>query len=141
MKALIDTNVLIYDTFEDSIFHRDARKLLDSLNIWYLPLIVLYEYVWFMKGLGVSAKDVYDKVLEYIESERTRVVAETGKIVLSALTSILDENISLSRFNDKILVQIALEGKIPIASYDRKLRSQARKHGLTILPPRIPKIS
>jgi len=45
MKALIDTNVLVYDTFEDSIYHAEAKKLLDSLDRWIIPSIVIHEYV------------------------------------------------------------------------------------------------
>jgi len=32
MRAVIDTNVLIYDLVEDSEFHKEAEKLLDSLE-------------------------------------------------------------------------------------------------------------
>ena len=53
MKALIDTNVLVYDTFEDSIYHAEAKKLLDSLDRWIIPSIVIHEYVWVMRILKI----------------------------------------------------------------------------------------
>lgn len=34
MKAVIDTDVPIYDTFEDSVFHEEARALLEKLGEW-----------------------------------------------------------------------------------------------------------
>ncbi len=34
MRAVIDTNVLVYDTFEDSVHHERAKKLLDDLDGW-----------------------------------------------------------------------------------------------------------
>ncbi|MGC9104480.1 MAG: PIN domain-containing protein [Candidatus Methanodesulfokora sp.] len=62
---MIDTNILIYDTFEDSLHHKKAAELLDELDRWLIPLIVLYEFVWFLRGLSVSTVDVRDKLLEY----------------------------------------------------------------------------
>jgi len=32
MRAVIDTNVLIYDTFEDSLYHSEAKNILDPLE-------------------------------------------------------------------------------------------------------------
>jgi predicted nucleic acid-binding protein len=65
-EAVIDTSVLVYDTFEDSLYHEAAARLLDSLDRWLIPLIVVYEYVWFLKGLNVRPADARDKLLEYI---------------------------------------------------------------------------
>lgn len=45
LEAVIDTNVLVCDTFEDSIHHEGAARLLDSLDHWLIPPIVIYEYV------------------------------------------------------------------------------------------------
>ncbi|MEO2152327.1 MAG: PIN domain-containing protein, partial [Thermococcus sp.] len=47
MHGVIDTNVLIYDTFEDTEFHKKAEETLESLDRWYVPAIVTQEYVWF----------------------------------------------------------------------------------------------
>lgn len=72
MKAVIDTNVLIYDTLEDSVFHEEARGLLERLEEWLIPLIVVYEYIWFMKGLNVSVGDALAKTEEYLLLSRER---------------------------------------------------------------------
>jgi len=44
-EAVIDTNVLVYHTFEDSLYHEAATSLLDRLDRWLVPLVVVYEYV------------------------------------------------------------------------------------------------
>jgi predicted nucleic acid-binding protein len=31
-EAVVDTNVLVYDTFEDSLYHEATARLLDSLT-------------------------------------------------------------------------------------------------------------
>lgn len=56
MRALLDTNVLIYDTYEDSTRHSKASSILDELDEWVISLIVVYEYAWFLKGIGGTLK-------------------------------------------------------------------------------------
>ena len=137
MRALIDTNVLVYDTFEDSIYHEEAVKMLDKLDDWVIPLIVIYEYVWFLKGLKISTSDVYEKVLEYLEESKTTLVPEGYWEVKWSLLKLLREEISLSRFNDKIILATAIRHELPLASFDKKLRRQAKKNGVTVLPAKI----
>ena len=50
MSAVIDTNVLVFDTFEDSEFHAEASGRLDSIEKWHLPDIVFHELMWFFKS-------------------------------------------------------------------------------------------
>lgn len=73
MSAVLDTNVMVYDTFEDSLYHERARDLLESLEIWVIPTIVIYEYVWLMKELGVSLEKISAKVQEYAWDPKARV--------------------------------------------------------------------
>lgn len=134
MKAVIDTNVFVYDTFSDSLYHGSARKLLDGLRVWAIPIIVLYEYVWFMKGLGIDSEDVRDKLMEYIDSGKTVVVREGKEEIKRAMNTIVHEYISLSRFNDKVILQLAVREGLPVASYDRKLRKQADRLGIRVVP-------
>ena len=47
MKAVIDTNILIYDLVEDSELHKEAEELLDSLEEWLIPSLVIHEFTWF----------------------------------------------------------------------------------------------
>jgi len=47
MKAVIDTNILIYDLVEDSEFHKEAGELLDSLEEWLIPSLVIHEFTGF----------------------------------------------------------------------------------------------
>jgi predicted nucleic acid-binding protein len=68
---VVDTNVLVYDTFEDSLYHEAAARLLDSLDRWLIPLIVVYEYVWVLKGLNVEPAHVREKLLEYLTEEKS----------------------------------------------------------------------
>jgi len=44
VKAVIDTNVLVYDTIEDSNFHEEVRDKLYKLEKWIIPSVVLEEF-------------------------------------------------------------------------------------------------
>lgn len=40
VEAVIDTNALIYDTIEDSAYHKDAEEKLSSMSKWVIPTVV-----------------------------------------------------------------------------------------------------
>ena len=133
MKAVIDTNVLVYDTFEDSLYHKEARKLLDDLDVWIIPIIVIHEYVWVLKALKIDAEDVLYKTEEYINNPKTELISESN-IIVKALNTIVKENLSLSRYNDKVILFVAVNNDFNIATFDEKLRKQALNFGLKVLP-------
>ncbi len=135
MHGVIDTNVLIYDTFEDTGFHSEAENLLESLDRWYVPAIVMQEYVWFFKNNGFSAKDALESLSGYIDDPRFRGISENPKIIESALNFLVGEKISLSRFNDVIVLLHALE-KGTLVTFDKKLRGMAKRKGIKVLPER-----
>lgn len=136
-SAVLDTNVIVYDTFEDSLYHEAARDLLDSLDVWVLPLIVLYEYVWLMKELGVSLEEISAKVQEYAWDPKARVTSGGRDAVRWALAALMEEGLSASRFNDKVVLSIAEREGIPIATFDRRLRAQALREDIEVLPTSI----
>ena len=133
MHGVIDTNVLIYDTFEDTEFHSDAENVLDSLDRWYVPAIVTQEYVWFFKNNGFSAKDALESLRGYTEDPRFRGLSENPKIIENALNLLVEERISLSLFNDVVVLLHALE-RGTLVTFDRKLRSLAERKGIKVLP-------
>ena len=66
MKRLIDTNVLIDETLEDSDRHEEACKLVDSSQRALLLRTVLLEYIWVMlKKVDAPPEFVMRKVEEY----------------------------------------------------------------------------
>ncbi len=136
-EALLDTNVLIYDTYEDSLYHIDASQLLDGLRVWVIPLIVFYEYTWFLKGMGESPDTLMEKLEDYTLSEKSQVYREDESMLRSAASSLARDNLSLSRFNDEVILTIAIREDLPLATFDRRLRSRAKRAGLSVLPPRV----
>ncbi len=133
-KAVIDTNVLIYDLFEDSLHHEEASKVLDNLETWVIPSIVVHELIWFLKGLGLGARKSHELVLQYLDNEKTTLKPVKHHHIKKALNTILNENLSLSRYNDKLILAVATEEETPIATFDKKLRQQASKLNIPVIP-------
>ena len=129
-----DTNVLIYDTFEDSIYHEEAKNILNSLKEWIIPTIVLHEYVWALKSLKIDVKTVLEKVEEYVYHVKTKTVYETQDDVIYSLKTILHDRLSLLRYNDMVILSIAIRLRTPLATFDKKLRTQAEKTNVKVLP-------
>ena len=73
-RAVVDTNVIIYDYVKDSELHSRAEEILNSLDKWVIPAIVVYEFVWFLKGMGLEG--MLRDVLEYIRDEKAEVVCD-----------------------------------------------------------------
>jgi len=133
MHGVIDTNVLIYDTFEDTEFHKRAEGVLESLNRWYVPAIVVQEYVWFFKNNGFSAGEALEALEGYMEDPRFKGLSEDPKLIESALNFVVAEKLSLSHFNDVVILLHALE-KGTLVTFDAKLRKLAKRKGVTVLP-------
>ncbi len=130
MHAVIDTNVLIYDVVEDSKFHESAKELLDNLKRWLIPTITVYEFVWFFRDHNFNADETKDFLEQYIHSPKCKVIPDNGEFTSRAFE--LLEGSSLSRFNDMVILAVA-ERYGAIATFDRKLRSKAKKMNILIL--------
>ncbi|MBP1450055.1 MAG: PIN domain-containing protein, partial [Thermoproteus sp.] len=80
-EAVVDTNVFTNAVVEDYPYHEGAGALLDSLNRWLMPIIVVYELAWLAERLGMG-RGVVKAVLEH---GKTRVVCDRGEISSAAL--------------------------------------------------------
>jgi hypothetical protein len=85
-----------------------------------------------MKSLGVSIKDVLDKTEEYMFHEKTKIVNERAEDISNAINVILDEDLSLSRFNDKVILSIAMQFGA-LATFDERLKRQAEREGIDVI--------
>jgi len=133
MKAVIDTNVLVYDTFEDSIYHKKAKEILDRLDEWFIPAIVIHEYIWLLKSLNIKIKDIVEKVEEYLYNEKTKLINERREDIFNAINIIYKEGKKAAKYNDKVILSIAMNLKAPVATFDKKLLSQANNFKVGIL--------
>lgn len=129
MPAVLDTNVLIYDTLEDSSLNAQARKRLDGLDKWYIPAIVIHEFVWFMKGEEAELSFTREKVIEYTTHEKAEVVPDgTDEIIFS-----IERVKSYRDYNDYLILAAANRASLPLFTFDRRLRETASKLGVRVV--------
>jgi len=127
--TVIDTNVFVYAVLRDSEFNEEARKLLASLERWVVPSMVLYELYWFFREEGYKGEEIKAVISSILKSPRTKVVGDSGKYTERALE--LTKN--PKRFNDMVILATAQDfGRL--ATYDKRLRKDAEKLGVDLLP-------
>jgi len=128
--AVIDTNVLVFDSFEDSEHYDEAAGLLDNLQKWIIPGIVVHEYVWVLKGLDLPLSFLRNKVKEYLFNEKTSF----SPTDLGNITYAVKNMERITEYNDLLVLSVALRAGHPLASFDKKLRLMAENLGLKVLP-------
>jgi len=129
LSAVVDTNVLVFDTFEDSEFHREATKLLDSLNRWILPSIVFHEYVWFMKREKLDLSFSREKVIEYLTHVKSNPVAIQVDDILFSIQRIREYR----DYNDFLILSVAKRMGHALLTFDERLKKYANQHGVRTL--------
>ncbi|MEM5874584.1 MAG: PIN domain-containing protein [Candidatus Aenigmatarchaeota archaeon] len=125
---IIDTNVLIFDTFIDSEKHEEAKELLDSLHEWYLPTIVLIEFIAFLNKSGIKREELLAKIEELIKNPKTILIGIESEDVIKAIEMIRKEKLSTLRLNDKIILNISKRLKKPLLTFDKDLELQAKRN-------------
>ena len=124
MEAVIDTNVLVYDTIEDSTYHEDAKKKLSTLKKWVIPTIVLEEFTIVLLQLKVEKSFIRKKLLEILHDEKVEIVPLTRQYFIDSINIVSKENISFKRLNDKLIVSVAKARKLPIFTYDKEIKKE-----------------
>lgn len=127
MEAIVDTNVLLGDYLEDSEFHERAKGILDSLNAWLVPSVVIEEFVYSLRQLGVSDNLIGRKAKELLEDERMNVVPIGRSDIANSVDILESEKISFGRFNDKLILSVAVRRRRSLATFDRALKSECSK--------------
>lgn len=128
----MDSNVLIYRAVEDSEFHVEAKRVLDRLDRWIVPTIVVHETLWGLRELlGRGAALRFVEAL--LSHRKTRVEPVLGRDVVFAVGLVGDEGLSVFRYNDKLILSVALRLGESLFSFDRQLLSQAGRVGVPVI--------
>ena len=129
MSAVIDTNVLIFDTFEDSQFHGEARRGLDSIARWHFPDIVFHEFFWFFKSENIQLSRARLKMEEYLTNEKTVFSPCAPDDIRFASNEITN----YSDYNDFVILSIAKRLELPLFTFDRELARKAARKDVRIV--------
>jgi len=134
MKLLADTNVLVYDTIEDSKYHELASNIIDSAKELWLPSIVIHEYIWVMLKLNISAEFIALKILEYLRDPRAVYLAENPEILSNALKYLKEKQASTREINDLIILMFAKQYNLTLATFDKRMKRTALSMGINVIP-------
>jgi len=118
--------VLIFDTFEDSEFHEEASKGLDSLSKWNLPSIVFHELVWFFKSREIDHSRAKLKIEEFLTNEKTTFFQCTADDVRFSIARITNYR----NYNDYLIISVAKRVELPLYTFDLELKKEATKCGV-----------
>jgi len=130
MSAVIDTNVLIFDTFEDTQFHNEAQLTLDGLERWLIPSIVFHEYLWFMRAEGVELDFTRTKMTEYLTNTKTSYQPIEPSDILFASREMRNH----TEYNDYLTLSVSKRTRQALFTYDATLRKNCSRFGLKAIP-------
>lgn len=120
--------MLVFDTFSDSELHGEARRQLGRLDRWFLPCIVMHEYVWALRGLKAEMSFTREKVEDYLLSEKCSFSPDAPDDLLFATR----EASSFARYNDCLVLSHAGRLGIPLLTFDGQLKAEARGKGIPL---------
>ena len=126
MSSVLDTNTLIFDTFEDSQLHKTAQSTLDSLERWYIPSIVFHEYIWFMKAEGIELDFTKNKLEEYLMNAKATYCPTESVDTLFASR----EMRNYREHNDLLILSVSKRLDQPLLTYDQPLRKACQRFGV-----------
>ncbi|WP_054854100.1 PIN domain-containing protein [Vulcanisaeta distributa] len=132
-EAVIDTNALIFYIVEDSREHARAVEILNNLNKWFLPHIVIYELAWFFRSVNVPRDRAID-ILSNLINYRKVVLVCDNDIVKWVLRIMRDAGWGgLGSFNDLVILGTAYVLGKPLFTFDEELRRRAKRVGVEVL--------
>ncbi|WP_373469183.1 PIN domain-containing protein [Acidianus infernus] len=126
----MDTNVLVYSTFEDSENHSKALEIVEKEDVK-IPQIVVYEFLWVLAKLTLNVYLIETKIKELREFE---IICESPETILNGIKMLKEDGKPLKMLNDYIILALAKELKGNLATYDERLRKTAEKHGVKTIP-------
>jgi predicted nucleic acid-binding protein len=135
VKLLPDTNVLIYDTVEDSEYHSTASEIIDRAVQIFIPSIVIHEYLWVMLRLVRAPLNIIEvKLRDYLEDPRTVYMLESVDVLVNALNMLTEDKQDVKEINDYIILSTARKHNLVLATFDKKLRKAAINRNVKVIP-------
>jgi len=128
-ECVVDTNVLVYDTIEDSEHHETASAIIDNLDICIIPSVVLEEFIFTLAKLGLDNKIIYEKVLDLLETFEYLPIEKED--IINALNMIEKEKVSFKKFNDKLILCIAERRKAKLLTFDKELQKEQKRYKIS----------
>ncbi len=133
MNVLIDTNVLVYDTIENSQHHDSASELIDELEDPIINSPSIVELGFVLPRYGIDNERVRMKIEELLHSDYFTVSWISGKMIEQVSAFMVENKLSFREFNDWIIAHDANSRNIPLVTFDRVLQRKCKKLGIRVI--------
>ena len=133
MTVLIGTNVLVYDTIENSPHHDSASEFVDESEDPIINSLSIVELGFVLPRYGIDNESVRMKIEELLHSDYFTVSWLSGKMMEKASSFMVENNLSFRDFNDWIIVYDAYSRKVPLVTFDKILQKRCKKLGIQIV--------
>lgn len=120
MEGVVDTNILVASLVESDVNHENAKSILNKLEKWYLPTIVVHEFVWFLKSQKLNIK----LILPFILHEKSLITEVKREDIIFAVEKYAKKP---SNYNDYLVASVALRLKKKLITFDEELEKQFKK--------------
>ncbi|BCS93348.1 MAG: hypothetical protein MjAS7_1956 [Metallosphaera javensis (ex Sakai et al. 2022)] len=96
-----------------------------------LSLLLWHEMVWFFRRNGLDSR--IGDVISYLNHEKAELSEDNSRVLRKGLEIISSEKLSLSHYNDVIILSHSIINELPLVSFDRNLMKLARKYNVKTL--------
>ncbi|MCL5989834.1 MAG: PIN domain-containing protein [Candidatus Thermoplasmatota archaeon] len=133
MTVLIDTNVLLYDTIENSPYHNSASELIDVSEDPIINSLSIVELGFVLPRYGIDNQDVQVKINELLHGDYFSVSWISGKMIEKVSAFMVENKLSFRDFNDWIIAYDAHSRNVPLATFDKVLQNKCKKLGIQVI--------
>ena len=133
MTVLIDTNVLVYDTIENSPHHDSASELIDELEDPTINSMSIVELGFVLPRYGIDNESVRMKIEELLHSDYFTVSWLSGKMMEKVSSFMVENKLSFRDFNDWIIAYDAYSRNVPLVTFDKILQKKCKKLGIQVI--------
>ena len=133
MTVLVDTNVLVYDTIENSSHHDSASELIDESEDPIINSLSIVELGFVLPRYGIDNESVRMKIEELLHSDYFTVSWISGKMIEQVSAFMVENKLSFREFNDWIIAYDAYSRNVPLVTFDKILQKKCKKLGIQVI--------
>ena len=133
MTILVDTNVLVYDSIENSPHHDNASKLIDESGDPLINSLSIIELGFVLPRYGLDNESVRMKLEELLNSDYFTVSWLSRSMLEGASTFIAENSLTFRDFNDWIIAFDAHSRDVPLVTFDKTLSKKCKKLGVEVI--------
>ncbi len=128
-SAIIHSDIILHLIDEESKVHEKAVKLIENLRELLIPSIVFLDVIEKAKKIKLRSEILKIKLKDILHNPRLIFIP----IQPEALSEALDKTLALSSLTEYIVLYYARKYVKPIATFDVKLQTKARRLGLIVI--------